>query len=167
VVITRKSSGTAIYGVVWVTARTTLDQGKREVTLYDIAVTDASFPSASADENRYIDSAKQALANWSFAIELDRLLADMAITQTEEEAQQDSFNTAPPKIYVRKNPALLILIDGEPVMKKVGDTGFMRVINSPAVIVFDSATSDYYLQGDAYWMSSPRSPARRRPRPLR
>lgn len=152
VVITKKDSGLSIYGVVWLDARTNINQDKREVTLYDITVTDASFPSATADEKSYVDSAKQALANWNFNIELDRLLADMAITQTEEKAPQDSFKATPPKIYVRKNPAVLILIDGDPVMKKVGDTGLMRVINSPAVIVFDATAGNYYLQGDAYWM---------------
>jgi hypothetical protein len=154
VVITTKGSALAIYGVVWFSARTSVNQDNREVTLYDITVTDASFPSASADETSYVESAKQALANWNFTIALDRLLADMAITQTEEKAPQDNFSTTPPKIYVRRNPALLILIDGDPVMKKINDTGLMRVINSPAVIVFDPATENYYLQGDTYWMTA-------------
>jgi hypothetical protein len=171
VVITRKNSGVAFYGVVWLTARTTLDQDKREVTLYDIEVTDAAFPSASGEEAKYVEGAKQALADWNFSIELDRLLADLAITQTEEKAKGETLGATPPKIYVRKTPALLILIDGDPVLKKVNETGLMRVINSPAVIVFDPAAGNYYLQGDTYWMtasslSGPWTEAKNPPRAL-
>jgi hypothetical protein len=155
VVITQKELGQAIYGVVWLTARTTLDQDKREVTLYDLEVTDASFPSASTEESSYIEKAKKALGNWSFSIALDRLLADLAITQAEEKFKGDSLNATPPKIFVRQSPALLVLVDGEPVLKKVNDTGLLRVINSPAVILMDPATGNYYLQGDGYWMVAP------------
>jgi hypothetical protein len=156
IVISQNDLNQAIYGVVWLTARTTLDQDKREVTLYDVEVTKASFPSASADQSRYVEEAKKSLRNWSFSIALDRLLADMAITQTEEGTQGDTLNSTPPKIFIRENPALLVLIDGDPVLKKVNDTGLMRVINSPAVILLDPATGNYYLQGDSYWMVAPK-----------
>jgi hypothetical protein len=154
VIITQSQLNETLYGVVWLTARTTLNQDTREVTLYDIEVTDTSFPSGGEEESRYIDEAKKALSNWSFSIALDRLLADMAITQTEANTQGAVLNSNPPKIFVRENPAVLILVDGEPVMKKVNDTALMRVINSPAVIVLDSATGNYYLQGDGYWMTA-------------
>jgi hypothetical protein len=156
VVITQRELNETLYGVVWLTARTTLDQDTREVTLYDIEITDASFPSAVEEESRYIDEAKRALNNWSFSIAVDRLIADMAITQTEANTQGRALNSTPPKIFVRENPAMLVLIDGNPVMKKVENTTLMRVINSPAVILLDSATGNYYLQAADFWMTAPK-----------
>jgi hypothetical protein len=49
-VVTEKDAATAIYGVVDFSARTTLDQSKRLVTLYDLEVTNAKFPSARTVE---------------------------------------------------------------------------------------------------------------------
>jgi hypothetical protein len=154
VVITRTNAGQPIYGVVWFSARATLDQEARLVTLYDLEVKNAEFPSASAEEASYVQSATQALAKWTFTIGLDRLLADLAITQTEEKAKGEALSATPPRIYVRQNPAVLILVDGKPVLKKVEGTSLMRVINSPAVIVLETETGSYFLQGDTYWMTA-------------
>lgn len=155
VVITRKNLGQAIYGVVSLSARTTLDQERRLVTLYDIEVKNASFPDAIGEESSYVESATRSLSQWSFTLALDRLLADLAITQTEEKNKGNSFGANPPHIYIRQNPAVLILIDGQPVLKKVNDTSLMRVINSPAVIVFEPSSGSYFLQGEGYWMTAP------------
>ena len=152
-VVTERNAASGIYGVVEFSARTTLDQSNRLVTLYDIEVAKASFPSARGEETAYIGHATEALAQWNLTIALDRLLSDLAIVQSEAKAS-DGLSMAPPKIYVRENPAVLILIDGEPVLQKVNGTNLMRVVNSPAMILLETDTSKYFLQGDGYWMVS-------------
>ena len=154
IVVTQRNLTQAVYGVVWLSARTTLDQDKRLVTLYDIEVTKAAFPSAASEESVYVAKVTNALPHWNMSIALDRVLASLEITQTEEKAKGDALNTAPPRIYVRQNPTVLILIDGEPVLQKVPDTNLMRVINSPAVIVLETDTGRYFLQGEGYWMTA-------------
>lgn len=154
VIFTERTAGRSVYGVVWLVARTTLDQEKRLVTLYDIEVRNAAFPSARAQESTYVAKATKALPQWTMTIALDRLLADLAITQTEGKTGDEALNTAPPKIFFRQSPAVLILIDGQPVLRKVPDTNFMRVINSPAVLVLESGTGRYFLHGDGYWMTA-------------
>jgi hypothetical protein len=155
VVISRRNVGQPVYGVVWFSARAVLDQDARLATLYDIEVKKAEFPSASGEESSYVQSATQALSKWTFTIGIDRLLADLAITQAEEKSKGENLSATPPRIYVRQTPAVLILIDGQPVMKNVSGTTLMRVINSPAVIVFEPGTASYFLQGDGYWMTAP------------
>jgi len=154
IVVTTGTTGQGVYGVVWISARTALDTDKRMVTLYDVDVTRASFPSAAAQEPAYIKNVTEALTHWNMTIALDRLLADLAITQTEEKSRGEALSMEPPKIYLRENPAVLILIDGDPRMKQVMDTDLMQIINSPAVIVLDTSSGQYYLQGDGYWMSA-------------
>ena len=153
-VVSQRVSGQATYGVVSFSARTTLDQDKRLVTLYDIEVSKAAFPSSGSREPAFVAKVTKALPQWRMTIALDRLLADLAITQSEEKAGGESLNTAPPKIYVRQNPAVLILIDGKPVLQKAEDSNLMRVINSPATIVLEPDSGKYYLQGDGYWMAA-------------
>jgi hypothetical protein len=154
IVVSERGGGQSVYGVVWLSARTTLDQDKRLVTLYDIDVTKASFPSARTQESSYVAKVTQSLTQWNMTIALDRLLADLAITQTEGKARGEALSTAPPKIYVRQGPSVLILIDGQPRLQKVQETNLMRVINSPAVLVLETDTGNYFLQGDGYWMTA-------------
>jgi hypothetical protein len=153
-VISERESGQAVYGVVSFSARTTLDQEKRLVTLYDIEVSSAAFPSAGTQESICVAKVTKALPQWRMTVALDRLLADLAITQTEEKANGESLNAIPPKIHVRRNPAVLILIDGKPVLRKVEGANLMRVINSPATIVLEPSSGTYFLEGDGYWMTA-------------
>ena len=154
VVVSERAGGHPVYGVVWLSARTTVDQDQRLVTLYDIDVTKAFFPSAATQESSYVAKTTQALTQWNMTIALDRLLADLAITQTEEKARGEGLSTVPPPIYVRQNPTVLIVIDGQPRLQKIQDTNLMRVINTPAVLVLETDTGSYFLQGDGYWMTS-------------
>ena len=152
-VVTEKDEVRAIYGVVDFSARTTLDQSKRLVTLYDLEVTNANFPAAKGQEAAYSERATKALAQWNLTIALDRLLADLAIVQSEARTN-DALGVSPPQIYVRTNPAVLVLIDGKPVLQKVSDTSLLRVINSPATIVLEPSSGTYFLEGDGYWMTA-------------
>jgi len=152
--VTERASNQTHYGSVWLSGKTALDQDKRQVTLYDIETKKATFPSAGAQEPAYVTEVKEALQQWNMTISLDRLLADIAITQNEEKSTGDVFNSTPPKIFVRENPAVLILIDGQPLLQKIPETKFLRVTNSPAMIVLDSDSGRYFLRGDAYWMTA-------------
>ena len=155
VAATERTTGQSLYGTVWLSGKTTLDQEKRLVTLYDIDAKKATFPSAGAQESTYVTQVSDALQRWNMSISLDRLLADIAITQNEEKTANEDFSTTRPKIFVRQNPAVLILIDGEPVMQKVPDSKLMRVLNSPAMIVLDTDSKQYFLRGESYWMTAP------------
>jgi len=154
VVVTDRSTGEAIYGTAWLSGKTWVDADQRLVTLYDIQVSKASFPAAGAREVAYVAKVTDALQSWQMMIALDRLLADIAITHSEEKSAGEPLSNAPPAIFVRKNPAVLILVDGKPILQKIPDTSFMRVINTPALMVTDSASSRYFLRGEGYWMTA-------------
>lgn len=152
--ITEKATGQTAYGTAWISARTTVDQDTRLVTLYDIDVQKVTFPSAGNREAEYARTATEALQQWRPTIALDRLLADIAITQNEQNSNGDNLNSDPPRIFVRDKPAVLILIDGEPVLQKIPGSEFMRVVNTPAMIVLEPGSNRYFLRGDGYWMTA-------------
>jgi hypothetical protein len=143
----------AVYGVVWFSARTSVDEAQRRVTVYDLEVTKAEFPSDAASESNYTAMASQAVRQWTFSIALDRLLADMASSQSQT-AGAVALNATPPRIYIRENPTVLILIDGNPVLRRVENSDLLRVINTPALIVIDPKTNTYFLRGDSYWITA-------------
>ena len=144
----------SLYGTVWLSGKTSIDQEKRLVTLYDIEVSKATFPAAGDRESAYVAKVTKALQYWQTVIALDRLLADIAITHSEEKSEGEPLSNDPPTIFVRETPAVLILIDGEPSLQKDPDSGFMRVINTPALMVLDSSSGQYYLRGEGYWMTA-------------
>src|SRR5437899_9913689 len=49
-----------------------------------------------------------------------------------------------PRIIYSSTPAILALIDGDPVFRHAG-RNLQKVINTPAIIIFDQATKIYYL----------------------
>jgi hypothetical protein len=49
-----------------------------------------------------------------------------------------------PRIIFSSTPAVLALIDGDPVFRPAGDN-LQMVINTPALIIFNQATQTYYL----------------------
>ncbi len=146
-------TNTPVYGVVCFSARTSVNEQQREVTLYDLTVTKAEFPSDGLAESSYAATARQFIRQWTFTTALDRVLADLANTQSQS-AGGAQLNSTPPRIFIRENPSVLILIDGQPVLRQVRGTSLQRVINTPAVIAFDSSTGTYYLRGEGYWMTA-------------
>jgi len=154
VIVTLHGGSTQIFGTVSIKARTEVDKEARLVALEDITVKEADFPSASSLQGKLLKAVRESLPSWPRTVSLDRLLADLAITQTETQAETVRLKNEPPKIILSYVPAVLILIDGEPVYRAVEGTPFTRVVNTPALLLFDSAAGTFYLDGGSWWMSA-------------
>jgi hypothetical protein len=154
VTVTRSGDATPMYGIVSLTARTDVDKESRIVTLEDLKVASVSFPAAKAQESELERAIRDNLRDWPRTVTLDRLLADMAMTQAEGENETVAVKNDPPKILYSATPAALILIDGQPVLKPVQGTSFQHVINTPATLLYDTSASRYYLDGNGVWMTA-------------
>ena len=62
------------------------------------------------------------------------------------------MKNTPPIIYFSTVPAILVLIDGEPVLRPVPGTSAQRVINTGVMLVYDGYT--YYLHVFDGWMQA-------------
>ena len=154
VIVTLKGDTTQIFGTVSTSARTEVDKETRLVALEDIAVKEAIFPSAPSLEGKLRKAVRESVPSWPRTISLDRLLADLAITQTETKAETVRLKNDPPKIIFSKESAVLILIEGDPVYRTVEGTPYTRVVNTPALLLFNSAAGTFYLDGGRWWMSA-------------
>jgi hypothetical protein len=101
-----------------------------------------------------LKAVRESVPSWPRTVSLDRILADLAITQTEAQAETVRLKNDPPTIMVSKVPAVLILIDGDPVYRAVEGTPYTRVVNTPALLLFDSAAGTFYLDGGNWWMTA-------------
>jgi len=147
-----KSQDSLDYGVVWFSARTQIDKAARAVVLMDLKLERASFPTASAKQEQYLQLARNApKPNATLTIALDQLESALAIAAAGVNTDSLPVKNDPPDILFATQPALLLLVDGEPVMKPAG-SGVQRVINSRNLLLQHGGKYYTYLAG--HWGSA-------------
>ena len=106
VAVETPASAQPTYGVIWLSARTEVDKERRLVTLEDLQIAKGNFPTATQD---YLTVIRQALPSVPHTIALDRLQANLAVTQAERQAQTQPLKNDPPRLFFSPTPALLVL----------------------------------------------------------
>src|SRR5215469_5415423 len=142
----------AKYGVVWFQARTEVDKINRLVTLDQGKVTKVKFPLAEEKESELTALLEKTFPGAARTISLDRLEAAL-------EAENETFHGVdvkndPPKIIIASKPALQVLVDGEPRMRQVPDTKFLRMINTRSVILYETDKELYFLRVKDWWLQA-------------
>ncbi|HXZ25081.1 MAG TPA: carbohydrate-binding family V/XII, partial [Nitrospiria bacterium] len=141
-----------VYGVVWMTARTDVDKAASIVMIRDIALTKASFPTEPSKEGEYLSVLRKYFSKGPKAVALDHLEASFAISQAAKQAQGVPVKNTPPRIIFSSVPALLVLIDGAPVLRPV-EGGAERIINTNALIL--KFGGRFYLSAMNHWYEAP------------
>ena len=141
-----------VFGAVWLSARFTTDRDTRMVSFIDIRVPSVRFPEATDEQQTKLAGILEAeIPKWNLEISLDELLPTLDLAQRSDRAEAELEN-APPKIIVRYEPAVLILIDGEPHFEAVEGSQLQRVANTPYMIVKHDA--DFYLASNETWFTA-------------
>ena len=143
-------------GIVWFDAFGSVDHSNRIVTLDRVQITKGRFPA----ETEYNSSNALALVRELFpggarTVSLDYLITALGFMQAEarQETKQELGHT-PPDIIWSTNPAVLVIIDGEPVFRPISNSTLERVINTPALMVRDRVDNKFYLSGGGQWFSA-------------
>ena len=144
------------FGMVWISARAETNRANGFVTIRDLVITKADFPTAMDRSGDYLELLRQQLATKSWQIPLERLQADMAIDRAVQQAGSQPLRNDPPKIIFSERPAILVPIDGEPVLREVPGTRLQRIVNTRALILYDpapgkTAAARYYLYVIDHW----------------
>jgi len=152
--ITENSGKQPLYGVLWFTARAEVDKVNRLVTLSNFKIKKLSLPMAP-DKSAAFETALQARADkQGEVIALDRLLADLAINHATTNNAAYEVKNDPPQILFSTRPAILVLIDGAPVLRPVKDTNVERVINTGMLVLRDPAAGKFYLRLMDGWLEA-------------
>ena len=143
-----------VFGAVWFTCRMETDLEERMVYLVDVAVTAAKFPEAS---EKWIEEfskiVEREIPKWDYSISLDRLIASLETVEREQKAAVN-FNNDPPKIHYRSKPAVLVFIDGDPVIRDLENTNYKYIMNTPFLIIQDPKAKRFYLKGGEFWYTA-------------
>ena len=143
-----------VFGIVHLSARTTVDYLTRTVKLDEVKVDSASFPSAPQQQAEFLGLLSQAVANQVSSIALDRLEADLAIVQKQAAVSSIPLVNDPPTIIFSAQPAVLVYIYGEPHYAPVKNTTLTRVINTRALLLKDAGGVYYLHLYDGYVQST-------------
>jgi hypothetical protein len=139
-----------IFGVVNLSAHTLVDKDERLVTLEDLKVADARFPSAPEQAQQFGEALHDALPKDVRSVSLDRLEAQLAIHQARSKAKAQPLKNAPPRIVFMQQPSLLVYIDGQPQYVALEGTNLKRVVNTRVLLLKDPTGKLYVHVLDGY-----------------
>jgi hypothetical protein len=140
-------------GVVTLQMDTDTDMDSRTVLLSNPTITSTSFPGEDPASAKKLDQLVRTFLkpDATMTISVDRLVASV-----EEKAAAPAVDVKndPPVILVSFGPAILLLIDGEPVLAPVENADMQYVINANWPLFFDGASRQYYLFTGERWVTS-------------
>jgi hypothetical protein len=164
-----EQGGEPVFGAVWFESRVEIDRESRVVRMVDLDVADTRFPEGSEHVQGELEEfILERLPTWDMDFSLDALLTSLEASAKEIAAAAD-LNMDPPDIIYRDHPALLVYIDGDPVLREIENTVFQAVVNTPYPLIYDgkryyylNAAKDVWYRADKAtgpWTFDPAPPA--------
>ena len=152
--VTTDEKSEPVFGAVWLDCRVSTDRTSRIVNLEDVTVKHIKFPSGTdQDTSRISAILEDQIPRLNLTFSLDLLLESMETAQKEREFARE-LEVTPPMIIFRNHPAVLVLIDGDPVLTDVPGTSLKRVTNTPYFLVQVPSTRRFYLRGGSMWYTA-------------
>ncbi len=141
------------FGVIFATARTQVDKVARTVVFENLKITKSDFPTLPDRGAQYAAELQTRIAADVRTISLDRLTASLALAGVKPPTVAVQNN--PPQVLVSYSPAMLVPIDGAPVLKPApNSTRFQRVINTRALILQGGFGNKFYIHVYDGWLAA-------------
>ena len=141
-----------VFGAMWFSCRVQTNIKSNEVYFMDIQLVNANFPNANAENIEQLQKLIGEQAQfWQFNSNLKNFYSALDIINVNNEYNEELQNN-PPKIYYSKEPAVLVYIDGDPILANIsGSELYQYVVNTPHFIVKSNSDNQYYLKGANWW----------------
>jgi hypothetical protein len=143
-----------VFGAVQFKATVNTDLDERLVELEKMDIVQTSFPDVDEEKAaKFVSELELAIEGSTELMSLDRVLASLELVEKKGDLSAQ-FNNDPPEIYYRDIPTVLIMVDGDPILKDTDDSNIQYVINTPYFIVKDKKKNQHYIKGGDYWYTS-------------
>lgn len=153
-VVLTPAGAQSVTGMITLQAQTDTDLDERTVVIHDIRVASALFPSLDdTTQQRMRTLTEDLFPRDVVPISLDRMLA--AAEDAEAPGRRMALKTDPPKIFVSIDPAILLLVDGDPVRAPIPQTSIEVIVNANWDLFFDKSHHRFYLSQPPLWLQSP------------
>ena len=141
-----------LFGAIWFEAKIDTDRDARTAVIRDLSIADVRFADASEEQMQQLaELIEGQVAKAWFTISVDQLLADLDADSAGAAAPE--LKHEPPKILLSTEPALLVLIDGEPRLQKIEGSKLERVVNTPFLLVKDGSNHYLYIGSNAWYQA--------------
>ena len=143
--------GKPVIGVAMIHGQTEVYSDRDLVVINNVEIRKLNFPSLDPASAASMDQLTRTLVDPSVVLSLHRLVA--CLPKPESVAPVVVRND-PPAIFVAYRPAILLFVDGKPILAPVKDTGLQFVVNTTWPLFFDSSKSAYYLLVGQEWLTA-------------
>lgn len=141
-------------GVIWFDAHGSVDRSNRIVNLDRLEITKGSFPTAPDKGSNALAVIRDVLPAGARTVSLDYLVTALGFVQAAARQGASGLKHDPPQIIWVTNRSVLVLIDGEPVLRPVTNSSLERVINTPALLVREKSSARFYVNGAGQWFAA-------------
>ncbi len=141
-----------LLGTITLYARTSINVDSRQVNTTGIKIHSLKF--SDLDSKRTValkESMHDIFPKEGLVLSLDRMVANFQRKLTVKAAPVKSD---PPPIYVSKDPAILIIINGKPIWSPIKDNPLQFAMNTNWDLFWDKTSNIYYLRNFDGWMSA-------------
>ncbi|MFN7934097.1 MAG: hypothetical protein U0R19_12275 [Bryobacteraceae bacterium] len=139
-----------LYGTFHFQSDTLVDADQKIVLLRNIRVSDMRFPSGSSVESSELT--RKMLPTSAMVVSLDRIIA--YVKASEAPKREARVLSEPPPIHVSYDLAILVIIDGEPVLLDIEGTSLQKVVNTNWDLYRDKSTNRYFLRHNDAWLAA-------------
>ena len=139
-------------GVVTVRMQTSVDMDSHTVTLTNPQITSLYFPSLDPATTAQMDQLARSFLNPQarFTISVDQLAASV---KKKAPPKTVAVKNDPPVIFISFKPAILLMVNGSPVLAPIAQTSIKAIVNANWPLFQDQSTGTYYLFDGKGWMS--------------
>ena len=145
------TGGKMIVGAATFEATTDVNTDNHMVTMFGIQLLNAYFPSQDPSTSANLTQLVRSFIPPVFTISLDRVVA---YTPKPQSVKTVDLKNDPPFIFVSYTPAILLQVDGDPVLADIEHTDLKFVVNTIWPLFFDKSNSQYYLLVNNIWLTS-------------
>ena len=162
------AGGKEVVGVVEAQGHTDVDNDNKVVLISNLNITGTHFPSLDPTSAARMDQLVRTFMPPTVTVSLFRLVA---AAQKPETVPSVTVNNDPPVIVVSYNPAILLGVDGDPVLAEIPKTKLEFVVNTTWPLFFEKSNASYYLLIGQLWMTTnsldgPWSPSAKLPKDM-
>jgi hypothetical protein len=146
------TGGKQVIGAATFTGTTNVDKDKHMVVIFGIKVIHTYFPSLDEATSAKMNQLSKTFVPEVVNISLERVVAYLPKPQS---VQAVNVKNDPPFIFVNYSPAVLLAVDGEPVLAAIKDTKLKFVVNTQWAVFLDASNSEYYMLAGPRWLTAP------------
>ena len=148
----RTGTPAPVFGGVVLEGDTAANRETGQVRISNIRIVEGRFPALSqSDSDRLLNALRERMTKEDVVVSLERLTA--YLERAETALTPAPLKADPPRILVSTRPAVLVMLDGPPVMATVPGTGLTYAVNTNWDLLRDGPA--YYLRHEQSWLTAP------------